>query len=152
MWGIVYFDIGDIDMKSTKQVIFGDMTLEELLQDIYRTASENRVLLTTAINDLRATLKSRQSSSEDISYIGNVISSLFDTAVKNDEHLIKLATVIQKLILTDKKGDDGDRMLLSEHEKQQLLSAAKEEMQKIKSSVDNIATKQKSILTEEKLN
>ena len=136
-------------MKYNNQIIFGDKTLSSLLEDIYKTAEQNRVLLTTAINDLRDRLRSKNTSVEDISYVGNVITSLFDTTVKNDEHLIKLATVIQKLLMTEKQTKDDERVLLTEFEKQQLLSSAKEQMQKIKDDVDK--TTSSALATSKKL-
>ncbi len=141
-------------MKSGKEVIFGDKTLSSLFEDIYKTAIANRGLLTTAINDLRQNLKSKNTQSEDISYIGGVISDLFDTTVKNDEHLIKLATVVQKILMVENRGREDDRELLTEHEKRQLLESAKEEMGKIKEEVDDTSTfiSKKSLLVEDKLN
>lgn len=141
-------------MKSGKEVIFADKTLSSLLEDIYRTATENRTLLTTAINDLRQMIRSKHTQSEDISYIGGVIANLFDTTVKNDEHLLKLANVVQKVLMVEKRGKEDDRELLTEREKQQLLEAAKEEMGQIKKGVDDVSSiiSKKSLLTEDKLN
>ena len=45
-----------------------------------------------------------------------------EVSVKNDEHLVKLAGVLQRII-TRSSGDSDESMLLSEQEKEDLLSA-----------------------------
>ena len=50
-----------------------------------------------------------------------IIRDLIDTSVKNDDHLIKLATIAQRLAAAEAKGI-GEDGWLSEHEKSQLLS------------------------------
>ena len=56
----------------------------------------------------------------DMAVIGPLIRDLIDTSVKNDDQLVKLANLAQKLIVSEKKseGDDG---FLSAFEKEQLL-------------------------------
>ena len=50
-----------------------------------------------------------------------IIRDLIDTSVKNDDHLIKLATIAQRLAAAEAKGI-GEDGWLSEHEKTQLLT------------------------------
>ena len=53
--------------------------------------------------------------------IGPIIKDLIDSSVKNDDHLIKLATIAQRIVASEKKseGDDG---FLSAEERAQLLA------------------------------
>jgi hypothetical protein len=52
--------------------------------------------------------------------IGPLIKDLIDTSVKNDDQLVKLANLAQKLVLSEKKSEGQDGFL-SDFEKQQLL-------------------------------
>ena len=67
-----------------------------------------------------------------------------DVAVKNDEHLGKLAGVIQR-ILSKSSGGDEESLLLSDAEKEDLINALQEDVKDIQKESDRIdALKQKS--------
>jgi hypothetical protein len=55
-----------------------------------------------------------------------LLEKYFDVSVRNDEQLIKLAAIVQRL-MTGKMGGDGDgSVLLTEEEKKQLMTAIEE--------------------------
>jgi hypothetical protein len=60
-----------------------------------------------------------------------IIRDLIDTSVKNDDHLIKLATIAQRLAAAESKGI-GEDGWLSDNEKSQLLN----ELEDTISSID----------------
>jgi hypothetical protein len=66
----------------------------------------------------------------DVAIMGPIIKDLIDTSVKNDDHLLKLATIAQRIVAADKKveGQDG---FLTEDEKQQLLNQLDETQKEI---------------------
>ena len=67
-----------------------------------------------------------------------------DVAVKNDEHLVKLAGVIQ-IIIAKSSGGDEESFLLSDAEKEDLISALQEDVEDIQRESDKInALKEKS--------
>ena len=71
-----------------------------------------------------------------------------DVAVKNDEHLVKLAGVIQR-ILSKSTGGDEESMLLSESEKEELMTSLQETVNELSSEqdrIDSIKNKNKNIL------
>ena len=72
--------------------------------------------------------------------IAPIIKDLIEISVKNDEQLIKLATIAQRLSLAESKnvGEDG---WLSESEKKQLL----QDMEEV---VDQIAAKSEERLSD----
>jgi hypothetical protein len=49
-----------------------------------------------------------------------------DVAVKNDDHLIKLAAIVQRGISASTQAGNATGVLLSEEEKKQLLSTVEE--------------------------
>jgi len=64
-----------------------------------------------------------------------IIRDLIDTSIKNDDHLIKLATIAQRLAAAEAKGI-GEDGWLSEHEKAQLLEDLEETIDEIEKKSD----------------
>ena len=59
----------------------------------------------------------------DATVIVPLIKEYIEVGVKNDEHLVKLAAVVQRLVSTNNRvqTDTGNSWILSEEEKKQLL-------------------------------
>ena len=76
--------------------------------------------------------------------VAPIIKEYMDVAVKNDEHLVKLAGVIQR-ILAKSSGGDEESFLLSDAEKEDLITALQEDVNDIQKEKDKIeAIKDKS--------
>ena len=101
--------------------IFGDKNFSDLSQEIY----ENSKLKKTQIDLLIQEVHGYIQGIEDIAIVGPVLKELFDVAVKNDDNLLKLATVIQRIM--NKQFDlTEDTSLLSDEEKQELMDSLEE--------------------------
>ena len=123
--------------------LFPGKNLSGLFQDIYT----NQITKKERISQLIVDLKSKIKHNGDVAMIGPIIKDLIDTSVKNDDHLIKLATIAQRIMLANNKssGDDG---FLSEEEKAQLLNdlqETKEEIEKMDDLVVEIDELKKKI-------
>jgi hypothetical protein len=68
--------------------------------------------------------------------LGPVIKDLIDTSVRNDDQLVKLATIAQRIIASNQKSE-GDTGFLTEAEREQLLSEI-EQVQDEVSRVDDL--------------
>ena len=55
-----------------------------------------------------------------------LLKEYFDVGVRNDEQLIKLAAIIQRLMAGKGGGEDSGNLLLTEEEKKQLMSTVEE--------------------------
>ena len=66
-----------------------------------------------------------------------MIKEYVDVSVKNDEHLVKLAAVVQRLV-GSVSSNNGDEFGMSEAEKLRLLQTAQEELDAIHAEQDNI--------------
>ncbi len=66
-----------------------------------------------------------------------ILKDYLDVAVKNDEQLIKVAAIVQKLASAEAKGSDSE-FGLSELEKEQLMSGLSDSIQEIQSESDRI--------------
>jgi argininosuccinate lyase len=109
--------------------LFPGKNLSGLFQDIYN----NQINKKERISQLIADLKSKIKHNGDVALIGPIIKDLIDTSVKNDDHLVKLATIAQRIMLANNKSN-GDVGFLSDEEKAQLLKDledAKEEVEKM---------------------
>ena len=113
--------------------IFDDKNFSDLSKEIY----ENSKLKKTQIDLLIQEVHSYIQGIEDIAIVGPVLKELFDVAVKNDDNLLKLATVIQR-IMSKHSIDDSDIGLLSEAEKEELMNSLEEAATELQKKSDDI--------------
>ena len=98
--------------------IFGYKNFSDLSEEIY----ENSKLKKTQIDLLVQEVHGYIQGIEDIAIVGPILKELMDVGVKNDDNLLKLATVIQRIM--NKQADVvEDTSLLSDDEKEELMSA-----------------------------
>ena len=121
--------------------IFGDKNFSDLSQEIY----ENSKLKKTQIELLVQEVHGYIQGIEDIAIVGPVLKELLDVGVKNDDNLLKLASVIQR-IMSKHQIDDSDVGLLSEDEKEELMNSLEDaatELQKKSDDIDISKIKEK---------
>ena len=112
-------------------VFFKDKSFSDLLEDVYDNVKTKRGQIDTLIKELQPFMK----SIGDAAVIVPLIKEYMEVAVKNDEHIVKVVAVMQRLISTGMRGtDDGD--LLSEAEKEQLLHELDEVAEEVQSRLD----------------
>lgn len=101
---------------STDFEVFKGKSLSSLFEDIYTNQTEKKKKISELIIELKKLVR----HAGDMAVIGPLIKDLIDTSVKNDDQLVKLANLAQKLVLSEKKSEGMDGFL-SDFEKQQLL-------------------------------
>ena len=106
---------------STDFELFPGKNLSGLFKDIY----DNQQNKKTRISELIAEMKKVIRHAGDMAVIGPIIKDLVDTSVKNDDSLIKMAAIAQRIIGAQHKAE-GDTGFLSDDEKEQLLSQLEE--------------------------
>lgn len=102
---------------STNFELFPGKDLSGLFKDIY----DNQQNKKSRISELIAEMKKVIRHSGDMAVIGPIIKDLVDTSVRNDESLIKMAAIAQRMIGAQNKAE-GDAGFLTDKEKEQLLS------------------------------
>ena len=107
-----------IDM-SFDQELFGNKKFSDLLKDIY----DNQKKKERQLNLLIADLKPLITNISDAGMLVPSIKDLMEVSVKNDEHLVKLAAVIQRA--TSNKQEETSSFLTDE-EKEALLKGIQE--------------------------
>jgi len=101
--------------------LYKGKSYKDLLKDIVDNTENKKDQIDIVISDLRDQIK----TINDAIVLAPIIQSYLDIGIKNDESLVKLAAVIQRLISTQYTGDDGNS-ILTESEKEQLLKTIKE--------------------------
>jgi hypothetical protein len=96
--------------------LFPGKNLSGLFKDIY----DNQQNKKHRISELIAEMKKVIRHAGDMAVIGPIIKDLVDTSVKNDDALIKLAAIAQRIMSSQHKSE-GDTGFLSDEEKEQLL-------------------------------
>ena len=115
--------------------IFKGKTFSELMKDIYSNSSKKDRQINMLIGELRPVIK----NVGDATVIVPLIKEYLEVGVKNDEHLVKLAAVVQRLVSTNNRvqSETGNSWMLSEEEKKQLMG----ELDEIAGAEKNINTK-----------
>ena len=100
--------------------IFKGKSFSSLLEDIYTNSIRKEKQIASLIKDLQPMIK----SIGDATVIVPIIKEYLEVGVKNDEHLIKMAAIVQRAQART-SSDDGS-MLLTEDEKRSLLQTVQE--------------------------
>jgi hypothetical protein len=101
---------------STEFELFPGKSLSGLFKDIY----DNQQNKKQRISELIAEMKKIIRHAGDMAVIGPIIKDLVDVSVRNDDSLIKLATIAQRIVSSNTKSE-GEVGFLSDAEKEQLL-------------------------------
>ena len=116
---------------STEFELFPGKNLSGLFKDIY----DNQQNKKQRISELIAEMKKVIRHSGDMAVIGPIIKDLVDTSVRNDESLIKMAAIAQRMIASDNKSE-GDLGFLSDKEKEQLLQQLEDTVSEVKEDTE----------------
>lgn len=102
---------------STDFELFPGKNLSGLFQDIYQNQVNKKQKISSMIDEFKKMVR----HAGDVAVMGPIIKDLIDSSVKNDDHLLKLATIAQRIVAAEKKseGEDG---FLSAEERAQLLA------------------------------
>jgi hypothetical protein len=129
--------------------IFKGKSFSNLMKDIYSNSTKKDRQINLLIGELRPLIK----NVGDATVIVPLIKEYLEVGVKNDEHLVKLAAVVQRLVATNSRiqADTGQSWILSEEEKKQLLSeldTITETEKEINTKVVDLTAKQDDIEAE----
>lgn len=97
--------------------LFPGKNLSGLFKDIYDNQQNKKQRISELIAEMRKLVR----HAGDMAVIGPILKDLIDTSVKNDDSLIKMAAIAQRIIGAQNKAD-GDVGFLTDEEKNQLLS------------------------------
>ena len=101
---------------SEKNEIFEGKTFQDLTKDIYENTTKRKTQIDLLISEIHGFI----TTIDDVVLVAPIIKEYMDTAVRNDEHLVKLAGVLQRII-SKSQGESDESMLLSDDEKAELM-------------------------------
>lgn len=107
---------------SLDSVIFGKKKFSDILNEIYDNQKKKEKQISGLISELKPLI----ADIGDATLIVPLIKDYMEIGVKNDEQLIKMATIIQRAL---NNSTSEDSMGITEEEKQQLM----EELDKLNS-------------------
>ena len=111
---------------STEFELFNGTNFSDLMRDVYHNSKKKSRQIDTLIKELQPLIKNLG----DATVIVPLIKDYLEVSVKNDDALVKLASVVQRLISSVNKDDDNE-FGLSEEERKSLLEEAEIEIKNI---------------------
>lgn len=102
-------------MSHLDKDIFSKKKYSDLLQEIYNNQKKKENQITSLIAELKPLIQ----DIGDATLVVPLIKEYMELGIKNDEALIKIAAIIQRVFQTDNSG--GDDFTISDEEKEQLL-------------------------------
>jgi len=115
--------------------IFEGKTLSDVFKDIYDNSHTNKKQLEVLMKEVVGFIKDGDTAVQIIP----MLKEYLEINVKNDEQLVKLATIVQRITAAEKRvSDSGDEFGLSEAEKEQLMNAIESDVQELQIKKDEI--------------
>ena len=102
--------------------LFNGKSLSGLFKDIYDNQQNKKIRISELIDEIRTKVK----TPADMAMLYPIVKDLVETSVKNDDSLVKMAVIAQRLINSENKSE-GDTGFLTDKEKQELLEIAKQQ-------------------------
>ena len=94
--------------------IFEGKTLSDVFKDIYDNSKTNKTQLEVLMKEVVGFIKDGDTAVQIIP----MLKEYLEINVKNDEQLVKLATIVQRITAAERRtSDSGDEFGLSEAEK-----------------------------------
>ena len=121
--------------------IFEGKSLSSLFKDIYDNTEYNRKQLDVLTKELVQFIKDGDTAVQTVP----MIKEYLEINVKNDDQLVKMAGIVQRLISAEGKGGSDDEFGLSEKEKEQLIAGMEDTIKDIQLESDKIQNKIESV-------
>ena len=99
--------------------IFGNKKFSDIIEEIYLNQKKKEEQISTLISELKPLIQ----DIGDATLVVPLLKEYLEISVKNDEQLIKMATIIQRAVQNE--GDDDGNFGMTDAEKQQLLDEVK---------------------------
>ena len=113
--------------------IFEGKTFQDLTKDIYENTTKKKVQIDLLISEIHGFIQ----TIDDVVMVAPIIKEYMDVSVKNDEHLVKLAGVLQR-IMSKSSGTNEESMLLSETEKDELMATLQDTVDDLQNESDRL--------------
>ena len=116
--------------------VFEGKTLSDVFKDIYDNSATNKKQLDILIKEIVGFIKDGDTAVQLIP----AIKEYLEIKVKNDEQLVKMASIVQRLVSSENKGSE-DEFGLSDKEKEQLVGSIEKVAQEAQDYTDVVNRK-----------
>jgi DNA polymerase III delta prime subunit len=113
--------------------IYKGKGLSDLFKKIDDNQARNKIQIESLIQEMMVYIKDPQSAQT----LFPMISDFMESNIRNDELLVKLGAVVQRVMQTENKSMDGE-FGLSDTEKEQILGKIEEAANNIQNDIDDI--------------
>ena len=114
--------------------IFDGKSLSDLFKDIYENTKTNKTQLEVLMKEVVGFIKDGDTAVQIIP----MLKEYLEINVKNDDQLVKVAAIVQRIIAAETKGGSEDEFGLSEEEKEQLMGAIEDAATDLQNHSDDI--------------
>jgi uncharacterized protein YaeQ len=113
--------------------LFKGTSLSDLFKKINHNSDRNKIQIESLIQELMVYIKDANSAIQ----LFPMISDYMEANIRNDEVLVKLSAVVQRVIQTESKSADGE-FGLSDIEKEQIIGKLEDATKDLQKEVDDI--------------
>jgi len=124
--------------------VFEGKSLSDLFKDIYDNTKTNKKQLEVLMKEVTSFIKDGDTAVQIIP----MLKEYLEINVKNDDQLVKVAGIVQRMVANESKANDSSEFGLSDAEKEQLMSAVEDVAKDAQNYSDKI-TKESDNLFEE---
>ena len=121
--------------------IFEGKSLSDLFKDIYENTKTNKVQLEVLMKEVVGFIKDGDTAVQIIP----MLKEYLEINVKNDDQLVKVAAIVQRIIAAESKGGSEDEFGLSDAEKEQLIGAIEDAATDLQTHSDEITEDMKRV-------
>ena len=119
---------------ATDYEVFDGKSLSDVFKDIYDNTEKNRQQLDVLTRELVGYIKDGDTAVQ----IVPMLKEYLEINVKNDDQLVKIAAIVQRLVASEAKGGSEDSFGLSDSEKEQLMKAVEETADDVQKYSDKV--------------
>ena len=121
--------------------IFEGKSLSGLFKDIYENTKTNKTQLEVLMKEVVGFIKDGDTAVQIIP----MLKEYLEINVKNDDQLVKVAAIVQRIIAAESKGGSEEEFGLSDAEKEQLMGAIEDAATDLQTHSDDIQEDMKRI-------
>ena len=114
--------------------LYDGKSLADIFTEIHKNTDNKRAQINSFIMKMVQLIR----TPEDAAVIGPIVQGFLEVNVKNDEHLVRVAQIAQRIVSVGVKSNASLDGLLSESEKEALLKDIKVEIQDLQDDVKDL--------------
>ncbi len=114
--------------------LYDGKSLADIFTEIHKNTDSKRAQINSFIMKLVQLIR----TPDDAAVIGPIVQGFLEVNVKNDEHLVRVAQIAQRIVSVGVKANTSLDGLLSESEKEELLKDITVEIQELQNEVNEL--------------